>query len=214
MHEIQNSILQKVEKEVTKKLAEKKSCRKKLKTTLVQVSRAIFYKLFNNPEIKIKKYQHDSKFGCDIFGRDVEDGLQKYVELLKSRKLQIRTIIILGSRAKGSWKPNSDIDVTIIAANLPKGGTNLLTRRLFGWKRNLVLSDRPLYLGIEPSGCCSQKEFIERLKKFDVQALDAVFYGQVIYDNGFWPQVLESYEELEKAYKLPRDKLLRLLKFL
>jgi predicted nucleotidyltransferase len=200
--QIQISIMQKVEKDVRKELASKKSYRKKLEVALEKISRRTVYRIFNNPKVNIKKYQQNSSFGYDEFGRDVEDGLRQYIRLLKSRKLQIDTVIVLGSRAKGSWTPTSDVDVTIIAGNLPKEGKNLLTRRLFGLRRNLILSDRPIYLGIEPSGCCSKTEFLEQLEQFDLQALDAVLYGWVIHDNGFWQTVKEKYNEMEKKYKL------------
>ena len=64
------------------------------------------------------------------------------------------------------------------------------------------MSDRPLYLGIEPSGCCSKEEFLERLRSFDIQALDAIFYGRVIYDDGFWDVAKAQYTEIECKYGL------------
>lgn len=212
LDEIQTSIMQKVEKEVRKKLVEKKSHKKKLKNTVEQLSRRISHKIFNDPKVKIKKYQENSGFGYDVFGRDVEDGLGKYVKLLKSRKLQVHTVIVLGSRAKGSWTPKSDVDVTIIASNLPKEGTNPLTKGFLGLKRKLVLSDKPIYLGIEPSGCCSKTEFLERLEQFDIQVLDAIFYGRVIYDEGFWQTVKMKYRNIERRYKLEQIPLKEMLR--
>jgi predicted nucleotidyltransferase len=103
-------------------------------------------------------------------------------KLLKNRKLHIHTVVVLGSRVKRSWKPQSDVDVTIIAEGLPREATNILTRRLGILTRRIVLSDRPLYLGIEPSGCCSRQEFLDRLEQFDVTVLDAVFYGRLLFD--------------------------------
>jgi len=208
---IQILVIQKVKKEVGQKLASKKSYRKKFKTIFERISKRILRRILNNPKVKIKKYGQDSRFGCDEFGRDVEDGLRQYIKLLKSRKLQVHTVIVLGSRAKGSWTPESDVDVLIIAGNLPKEGRNTLTKRLFGLRKKLILSDRPIYLGIEPSGCCSKTEFLERLEMFDIQALDAVFYGRVVYDEGFWRKVKKKYRDMERKYGLEQIPLKEML---
>jgi predicted nucleotidyltransferase len=144
----------------------------------------------------------NSLFGADELGRDVEDGLNRYIELLRKRKVQIHTVIVLGSRVKREWRPQSDIDVTVIASDLPTEGTAALTRRIGSLRRRILLSDKPLFIGIEPSGCCSRKEFLERLRRFDVSALDAVFYGRIIFDDGFWKKALEKYEEMDKEYAL------------
>lgn len=208
---IQFPIMQKVEKQVQRKLAMKKSYKKKIKVAINKALRRIFYRTLNDPKIKVKNYRENSNFGYDEFGRDVEDGLLQYIKLLKSRKLQIHTVIVLGSRAKGSWTPQSDVDVTVIASNLPRERRNPLTKRLFGLRRKLILSDRPLYLGIEPSGCCSKTEFLERLERFDIQVLDAIFYGQVIHDDGFWRTVKMKYKEVEKKYGLEQIPLKEML---
>jgi len=208
---IQFPIMQKVEKQVQRKLAMKKSYKKKIKVAIKRALRRIFYRTLNDPKIKVKNYRENSNFGYDEFGRDVEDGLLQYIKLLKSRKLQIHTVIVLGSRAKGSWTPQSDVDVTVIASNLPRERRNPLTKRLFGLRRKLILSDRPLYLGIEPSGCCSKTEFLERLERFDIQVLDAIFYGKVIYNDGFWRTVKMKYKEIEKKYGLEQIPLKEML---
>jgi len=204
---VQNEILFQIQKAVERKIAMKKSFRKKLKRMLKEFTQRLLF-IFLPSTIKIKEYNGNSRFGCDRLGRDVEDGLQKYIRMLKSRNLQISTVVVLGSRAKGLWKPNSDVDVTIIANNLPKERKNFVIKRLLDLKRNLILSDIPLNLCIEPSGCCSEEEFLIKLEKFDINALDAVLYGCVIYDEGFWPKVKEKYRELKEKYCL-NDKLLK-----
>ena len=197
----QDKVLFYIKEAVEKKLAMKKGIRKKLKRTLDGILQKIQLTLFPSP-IKIKQYNGTSRFGCDKFGRDIEDGLDKYVRILKSRNLRIHTVVVLGSRAKGSWNSNSDVDVIIIADNLPNEGRNPITKRLYSLKRKLILSDRPLNLGIEPSGCCSKEEFIKRLRSLDLQALDAVIYGQIIYDDGFWEVVRTEYEKIRKKFRL------------
>ena len=200
-----------VERQIERKMAMKKGYRKKFKVILERMLRKVLFKMFSYSDIEIEQYRGNSRFGCDELGRDVEDGMRQYVELLKGRKLQFHTVLVLGSRVKGVWTPQSDVDVTIIASNLPKEGRNFLTERLFGLRRRIILSDRRLYLGIEPSHCCSKAEFLERLEKFDIQALDAVLYGRVVYDDGFWRTVKMKYREMEKKYGLKQIPLKKML---
>jgi len=164
--------------------------------------RKVLYKILSSSNIAIEKYRGNSSFGCDDRGRDVESGIYKYAELLKRRNLKIHTILVLGSRTKGTWIPESDVDVTIISSSLPKKGRNLISKRLYDLKVRFLFSDRPLYLGIEPSVCLTKEEFLKNLDQVDIQALDAIFYGRIIYDDGFWQMVKERYKELERKYRL------------
>jgi predicted nucleotidyltransferase len=197
----QHEILLSVQTQMKRKMGLKKGYRKKAKETFERLFRRCAHAVLSS-DIRIKPYDSNSSLGCDELGRDVEDGVRKYVEILKSRGIEIETVIALGSRVKGSWKPQSDVDLTVIADNLPHEGRNSLSKRLNDMKIRLLLSDRPIYIGIEPSGCCSACEFLERLKRFDVQTLDAVLYGKVIYDTGFWRTAIERYRTLEKMYHL------------
>ena len=189
----------------------KRGYRKKLKKNLERLLRKILFTIFSSSSIKVKRFNGDSSFGCDERGRDIEDGLHKYVSILKNRGLKVHTVIVLGSRAKGLWTPRSDVDVTIIATNLPKEGINFLSKRLLNLKRRIILSDRPLYLGIEPSGCCSKDEFLKKLEMFDINALDALLHGRVIYDDGFWLKVREKGKEIMSKHGLSEELLKRVL---
>lgn len=202
MDQIQALLMQSIKKKVEKKAALKKGFRKKIKTQIEGRLRRLARYIFNDPRIRVKKCTQHSDLGCDDLGRDVEDGLRLYVRILESRNLSVHTVLVLGSRAKGSWKPTSDVDVTIVAENLPKEGKNPLTGRLFGLRRAFLLSDRPIYLGVETSGCCSREEFLSLLEHLDIQALDAVSYGRVVYDDGFWRIALERYRQIERLHKL------------
>lgn len=185
--------------------------RKKAKGILERLLRRITRAVLST-DITIRPYDSNSSMGHDELGRDVEDGVKKYVELLRSRGINIETVLALGSRVKGSWKPESDVDVTIIADNLPREGKNMITKRIHDMKIRLLLSDRPIYMGIEPSGCCSRIQFLEGLEHFDIQELDAVLYGKVIYDVGFWRTAMDRYRSLEKKYSLDTLNLKTLLK--
>ena len=165
-----------------------------------------FYKILGHMLVGHKKWDSRSVnhvLGIDEFGRDVAEGMQRYVEILKRRGLKLNTVLVLGSRAKGRSKPSSDIDVTIIAENLPvvKKYPKPLNR-IIGLKRWFLLSDIPLFMDLEPSSCHNKAEFLEKLKSFDRTALDAVYYGSVQYDDGFWKEVKATYAKIEKKYSL------------
>jgi hypothetical protein len=209
--DLSKAILNKVESDVAKKLIEKKSWRKKVKDDLGILRRKLLRLIFADTRWEVKQFDQASPFGYDRLGRDVSDGIQKYVRFLFDRNLRVNSLVVMGSRVKGSWTASSDIDVLIVADGLPPEGANLITRRLFGLRRSLLLSDRPLFLGIEPSGCCSRSEFLTRLRSFDLQTLDAVLYGQVVYDDGFWQVVTEQYQKMECEYSLDSSFLKELL---
>jgi len=209
---IQRKILLQIEENVRNKVAMKKGYRKKIKKNLERLLRKILSIIFSSSsDVKVKRFNGNSNFGCDEYGRDIEDGLYKYINILKNRGLKVHTVILLGSRVKGLWTPKSDVDVTIIASNLPKEGKNLLFKRLLNFKRRIVLSDRPLYLGIEPSGCCSKNEFLKKLEMFDINALDALLHGRVIYDDGFWLKAREKGKEIMSKHGLSEELLKRVL---
>lgn len=213
MSDVSRNIYLLLEKEVQRKIAMKKGYRKKIKVLLEKEIRGLLRKIFSSPKIKIREYDGKSAFGCDLLGRDIEDGLRKYVRILIARNVDVHTVIVLGSRVKGKWIPESDVDVTIIASNLPKRKKNFfIVGKLFELRRRLILSDRPLYLGIEPSNCFCKEEFLKQLERLDINALDAILYGKVIYDDGFWLKVKGKYEEIKKKYKLNDDVLREKLK--
>jgi hypothetical protein len=82
---------------------------------------------------------------------------------------------------------------------------------LLNLKRCIILSDRPLYLGIEPSECCSKDEFLKKLEMFDINALDALLHGRVIYDDGFWLKAREKGKEIMSKHGLSEELLKRVL---
>lgn len=199
--------MKQIQGQVARKTTEKYSHNKKAKDALACVARGISRRVFRSSKYEVKQYTQASGFGYDESGRDIEDGLHEYVRLLRGRRVNVHTLVVLGSRAKGKWTPQSDTDVLIIADDLPKEGSSPLTKRLFSFKRGLLLSDRPLFLGIEPSGCCSGEEFLARLRSFDLQALDAMLFGRIVYDDGFWETAKASYDEMERKYELDRSAL-------
>jgi len=200
MDEEQKKILLSIDAQIRIKINMKRGIRKKIKRYLERVQRKFFLKRVSMS--KVKKYNGSSSLGYDEFGRDIEDGVLKYVELLKRRNLKIHTIIVLGSRVKGRGRSDSDVDLTIISSSLPKTANNFISQRIYNYKIRKIFSEKPLYIGIEPSICLTKEEFLSRLEAFDVNAFDAIYYGKVVFDDGFWELVKEKYREIDNEYKL------------
>ena len=125
--------------------------------------------------------------GVDEEGVDVRIYVKEFKEkLLAQSKDLVHSIVVFGSRVRGNWKPWSDIDVMIVLRNIPP-------------ERKLeVVPYAPL---VQP-WIYTEKEFYECLKKFDIAILDALEYGLVIYDDGFWKKAKKYFEQFKKEWEL------------
>lgn len=199
----QTSVLEKVEKQLQNRIISKHGWRKKIESRYTSFFRIILYVLFGRHRAitRTENNRQNLDLGVDVFGRDIAEGMLKYVELIKKRGLRMHTVLVMGSRAKGKCRPESDVDVAIIASNLPE------EKGFLGLKKSLLLSDRPIYIGVEPSFCCTKKEFLQRLENFDLAALDAIYYGKVVYDDGFWVEAKRKFNEIERKLELPKTNL-------
>lgn len=135
--------------------------------------------------------RHKRGFGISEYGVDVEEALQKYVEMLHKGPLKVRSIILFGSRARGNHKPWSDTDIIIIAEN-PSCKVDLNPAEVWG-------------IGLEPK-IYTPKEFIREIKEHDLTALDAIHEGINIYDDGFWDEARRVFKKVKREYKLKRIK--------
>ena len=195
-------IINKVEEQIRLRRERRKGPH--LKKRLFRFYTIICYKLFGwRYQKNMKACKDTSNLGVDEFGRDLDKGMEEYVATLKRRGLKVHTVLVLGSRAKRHWKPKSDLDVMVIASNVPRKGR-------FGLKRWWALSDRPIYIGVEASGC-NMREFLNLLKNFNLWALDAIYYGKVVYDDGFWSVAKKTFQKLEKTYQLQKAPLKQML---
>jgi predicted nucleotidyltransferase len=207
------TILEKVDMQVKKKLSEKYSWRKKVRSAYMRLYKIFGYRLIGkNLQMESNRPDHRDCLGVDEFGRNVANSLEKYVRILFDRGLDVHCVIVLGSRAKGRWTPKSDIDVTVIVDNLPKRPTFRGIERILCLVRWFLLSDIPMFVGVESSGCVSRQDFLANIDNFNISALDALFHGIVIFDDGFWSCAKERYREIERdcgiPYELLKQKLL------
>jgi predicted nucleotidyltransferase len=213
----QTLILKSIKEEIEKRISLKYNWKRTVSSALTRLEKSIFCLVFR-PERFFKKTcvtkVEELDLGVDKLGRNITFCLKQYVTLLRSRGLKIHTLIVLGSRAKGRGKPDSDVDVMIIASNLPGVKTPEFInfpQKIMNIKQRLLLSDFPLCIGVQPSACCSREEFLNWLKDFKAVALDAIYYGKVIYDDGFWEKALQLFKKLEKEYRLNGTKIKEML---
>jgi len=201
----QTVILERIEKQLRNRIQMKYRWKKKVKSAFLKVYTTICYEIYGRPNWDTETKKPNIYLGVDQFGRDVAKGMLRYINLLRKRGFQVHTMIVLGSRVKGRWKPESDVDVTVVLNTVPK------EKGFLGLRRWLLLSDRHVCMGIEPSGCYSKREFLHLLENFDLMALDAVYYGKVVDDDGFWVEVKRRFRKMERKYELQKIPLKEML---
>lgn len=212
----QSSVMDEVEKQLERRLSIKYNWKRIPHSIIERLEKKIGKLLFpiTMPHFKEESVMEEIDLGVDEQGRNVSIGLRQYTKLLIQREVKLHTLIVLGSRAKGRSKPESDVDVIVIASNLPgKSSVDFLTipQKFLNIRRRLLLSDAPLFLGVQPSNCGSKDEFMMWLRNFRLSALDAVYYGKVIYDDGFWKEVTNEFDKIEHKLGLSKTGLKKML---
>ena len=124
-------------------------------------------------------------------GVDVSRSLLRYVRFLLSEGVRVRSVIVIGSRARGDWLPWSDTDVIIVIGQADK---------------RLPRNEDALAIGLE-ARVFRPDELLKALEEFRLTALEAGDHGIPIYDDGFWHEFKARFEELRRAYGLERTEL-------
>jgi hypothetical protein len=104
----------------------------------------------------------------------------------------LKTVILFGSRAKGNYTEESDVDICVIADALPE---DMLKRRYpapSGYKFLSIFAFYPA-------------EFLQMLKEANPFLLDIISYGKVVYDHGFFEEAQKAFHEVSKEYGLERQ---------
>lgn len=125
--------------------------------------------------------------------------LRKEAEkLLKSflseiRPLAPRCVILFGSYAKGNFTESSDIDVCVLAENLPQD--ELARRCLTG----LHSTPKIKAIGFYP------KEFLQYLAGLRFLAYDIVLDGIPIYDDDFFSKIKRLYHDCLREHGIVKE---------
>jgi len=212
----QASIMKNIREQVRHRMAQKYNWKRIPHSILEKLQRKLCQIIFLRSRVHFARNSTNQRIdlGIDDLGRDVASGLKEYANLLLSRGVKLHTLLVLGSRVKGHAKSESDVDVMIIASKLPGKSAAELTnipQKILNIRRWLLLADAPLFMGIQPSGCCSKEEFLRWLREFKISALDAIYYGKVVYDDGFWKYGLNVFKEIKEQCGLKETEIKRVL---
>ena len=122
-------------------------------------------------------------------GLSVAHLLVRYVRsLLSDRRLGVRAVVVMGSRARGEGKPWSDTDLLVIA-RVPQ--------------HELPYTDDAVRAGVELRAY-TPEAFLKALWRLDLTALEAVHHGVILYDDGFWNEARREFEKVKAFYGLVR----------
>ncbi|MEM2122171.1 MAG: nucleotidyltransferase domain-containing protein [Candidatus Bathyarchaeia archaeon] len=106
------------------------------------------------------------------------------------------TVILHGSLAKGGFVDKfSDMDIIVISPKLREveAGERYI-RLLEASQKHFLKADLAAY---------TPQEFLQMIKGLNPFALDAVFYGILLYDeDGFWKLAIEEFEKCRDKYDL------------
>jgi len=123
---------------------------------------------------------------------NVNDILKEYSKIISSH-LGNFTGVLYGSMARGDNNLWSDIDFLVISDKLPQ---NLRKRLEFLYS----LTE----MSIEVKGY-TRTEFLNMIEKRNPIALDSLYEGKIIADDGFWEIAMNKFEEVKKRYELVKE---------
>jgi predicted nucleotidyltransferase len=195
--------LEHIRDQVARKLREKGSWKKPARGLVQSVLRSLSSRTSRTdyPQQLLESSWSGLDLGKDNFGRDVAENVSVYANLLRYRGVRLHTMLVLGSRAKGRWKPDSDVDLVVIADDLPRKP----------YERWFTVRDAPINISADICAC-TPDEFLQYLEQLRIMALDAVLYGRIVYDDGLWSGILAHFTELESKYRLNRHELTETLR--
>jgi predicted nucleotidyltransferase len=114
------------------------------------------------------------------------------VFLEQAKPFQPRVLILFGSFARGNFTEASDIDLCLIADKMPE---EELARRTL---TDLPRPAKVTAIGFQPD------EFLLYLRGLRFLAFDIVADGIVIYDDGLYGKIQETYREVIKRHGVTR----------
>jgi len=103
---------------------------------------------------------------------------------------RVRLVVLFGSRARGDYTDESDIDLLIVADDLPKD-----PREAYDVARKLICDAR-----IHPV-CFRTDSFIKRLEDESTFIMEVIEDGKMIYaDEAFLEEAMTKYREKRRKW--------------
>ena len=119
-------------------------------------------------------------------GRPAIEYLANYIEQL-SKLTNIKAVIVIGSRANGTWKLSSDIDTIIVV------------------DKTISYTELPP-LGIIDPRIYTVEELSEAINAAEYELIEAFEEGKIVYDDGTWKEMQKTYNEVKERLKIHRYK--------
>jgi predicted nucleotidyltransferase len=119
-------------------------------------------------------------------GRSAIEYLANYMEQL-SKLTNVRAVVVIGSRASGTWKLSSDIDIIVVV------------------DKAVSYTELPP-LGVVDPRIYTVKELFDAINAAEYELIEAFEEGKVVYDDGIWKGMLKTYEEVKERLKIRRYK--------
>lgn len=117
----------------------------------------------------------------------VRRALSEFTSRLLGKGLRVNSVILIGSRARGDWLKESDVDILVISDDF--------TGLKFYEREELISKEWDYLLPLEP-WCYTRSEMEEAItSRPRIDVIDALEYGVVVYDDGFWDEVRKKYRE-------------------
>jgi len=129
----------------------------------------------------------------------VRESLNGLVESLRRKLCRVysvfkpRLIILYGSYARGDYTEDSDIDVLVVADELPRDPRDAYEKLV-----KLIMNDDPR---ITPIGM-NTEVFVRKLERGEPFILEVIEDGKILcHDNEFLDKVMKTYREKRKNYE-------------
>ncbi|MEM2020986.1 MAG: nucleotidyltransferase domain-containing protein [Zestosphaera sp.] len=107
----------------------------------------------------------------------------------KYKRYSLKLVVLFGSRARGDYTNESDVDLLIVADNLVKDP-----------RESFIQLYDPVYPLVNPIGL-NTETFLKKLEEGSTFILEILEDGKILYaDTEFLQEVMNSYEEVRRRY--------------
>ncbi len=117
-------------------------------------------------------------------GRSADELINHYIKAIV-KKVRVRAAVLIGSRARGDWKPWSDVDLLLLLDNFDKEEI-----------KASVVDIRPY----------TWDELIEAIRGCEVEVIEAFEEGIVLLNDGSWEIAKKVYAEVKQTYGIKKYK--------
>lgn len=107
----------------------------------------------------------------------------------KYKRYSLKLVVLFGSRARGDYTNESDVDLLVVADNLMKDP-----------RESFIQLYDPDYPLVNPVGL-NTETFLKKLGEGSTFILEILEDGKILYADGeFLQEVMNSYEEVRRRY--------------